>query len=78
MELNWVAPYRRASSRKPLPEKAGSRTRPAPAADHLLLPADERVDAVAVVGDQVPGAEPAVDHHRRGLLGHLEVAAHRR
>ena len=32
MELNSVAPYRRASSRNPLPENAGSRTRLAPAA----------------------------------------------
>ncbi len=32
MALNSVAPWRRAESRKPLAEKRGSRTRPAPTA----------------------------------------------
>ena len=50
----------------------------APPADHFLLAPDERVRAVAVVDDEVAGAQPTVDEHRGGLLRHLVVAAHDR
>ena len=51
----------------------------APAADDLLLPADERVGAVGVLDDEVAGPQPAVGaDHPGGLLGHPPVAEHDR
>ena len=47
-----------------------------PPADHVLLPADEGVVAVFVLGDEVAGPQPTVDQHLRRLIGHLVVATH--
>jgi hypothetical protein len=45
----------------------------APPAQHLLLPAHERVRAVVTGGDQVAGAQPAIVEQRGGLLRHPPV-----
>ena len=49
-----------------------------PPADDLLLPAQEVVEAVVVLADEVAGVQPTVAHCRRRLFGEPVIAEHDR